>query len=170
MGRLIDVDGDRAVFDDDLIATTAAADVKLAQTLQRVDAFIERSLHGIAEPPAPFEPTWPAARDVTKTTVDLQADGIGTVLWATGFVRRYPWLEIPVLDARGEIVHRGGITPVPGLFVLGMQFQRRRNSAFIDGVGHDAAFLADRIVRREEWYPAPVGSPATETTCPTSTH
>jgi hypothetical protein len=28
-----------------------------------------------------------------------------------------------------------------------MHFQRRRKSAFIDGVGDDAAFLAERIVR-----------------------
>jgi putative flavoprotein involved in K+ transport len=67
------------------------------------------------------------------------------VVWATGFKRRYPWLKIPVLDERGDIRHRAGITPEPGLFVLGMHFQRRRKSAFIDGVGDDAAFLADRI-------------------------
>ena len=67
---------------------------------------------------------------------------------ATGFTRRYPWLRVPVLDSHGEIRQRGGITPVPGLFVLGMHFQRRRNSAFIDGVGDDAAFLAERIAHR----------------------
>jgi putative flavoprotein involved in K+ transport len=77
--------------------------------------------------------------------MDLHRAGIDTVLWATGFTRRYPWLKVPVLDERGEIRHRGGITPVAGLFVLGMHFQRSRKSAFIDGVGDDAAFLADRI-------------------------
>jgi hypothetical protein len=55
---------------------------------------------------------------------------------------------VPALDQRGEIVHRDGITPVSGLFVLGLHFQRRRNSAFIDGVGDDAAFLADLIAGR----------------------
>jgi putative flavoprotein involved in K+ transport len=78
----------------------------------------------------------------------LRAAGIATVVWATGFTRRYPWLRVPVLDDHGEIRQREGITPVPGLFVLGMHFQRRRNSAFIDGVGDDAAFLAERIARR----------------------
>jgi putative flavoprotein involved in K+ transport len=55
---------------------------------------------------------------------------------------------VPVFDEHGEIRHRDGITPVPGLFVLGMHFQRSRKSAFIDGVGGDAAFLADRIASR----------------------
>jgi hypothetical protein len=27
----------------------------------------------------------------------------------------YPWLKVPILDDRGEIRHRGGITLAPGL-------------------------------------------------------
>ena len=137
-----------AYFDDDLIATTAASDAKLAELLARIDAFIAKAGLPVAAPPEPFEPTWTSALGVTKTTIDLRAAGIDTVIWATGFIRRYPWLHVPVLDQRGEIVHRDGITPVPGLFVLGLHFQRRRNSAFIDGVGDDAAFLADLIAGR----------------------
>jgi putative flavoprotein involved in K+ transport len=84
--------------------------------------------------------------------LDLRREGIRTVLWCTGFRRRYPWLKVPVLDVDGEIRHHGGATASPGFFVLGYQFQRHRNSAFIDGVGPDAAVLADRIAR-----PAPAG-------------
>jgi putative flavoprotein involved in K+ transport len=80
--------------------------------------------------------------------IDLGADGIKTVLWATGFSRRYPWLRVPVLDERGEVRHRGGITPEPGLYVLGLFFLRRRNSSFIYGVGADALELARHIATR----------------------
>jgi putative flavoprotein involved in K+ transport len=72
---------------------------------------------------------------------------VNTVLWATGYRREYPWLHIPVLDAKGEIIHRGGVTPHPGLYVLGLQFMRRRNSAFLDGVGADAADLTAHIIQ-----------------------
>ena len=148
LGRLVGVDHERAFFDDDLIATTAASDVKLAELLLRVDAFISKTAPSSVQLPEPFEPTWTSALGATKTTIDLRAAGIDSVIWATGFTRRYPWLRVPALDERGEIIQRGGITPVPGLFVLGMHFERRRKSAFIDGVGEDAAFLADRIVWR----------------------
>ena len=67
------------------------------------------------------------------------------MIWATGYRRGYSWLRVPVLDRRGEIAHLGGVTPSPGLYVLGMQFQRRRNSNFIDGVGKDARYLAAEI-------------------------
>ncbi|HET9703972.1 MAG TPA: hypothetical protein VFP85_08065, partial [Vicinamibacterales bacterium] len=79
------------------------------------------------------------------TRIDLKAAGIGTVLWATGFRRSYPWLQVPVLDAYGEIQHQGGVTQVPGLFVIGLHFLRRRNSSFIDGVAEDASALSEHI-------------------------
>ncbi len=77
--------------------------------------------------------------------LDLAAERITSVVWATGYRRGYSWLHAPVLNRRGDIEHRGGVTPSPGLYVLGMQFQRRRNSNFIDGVGKDARFLAGAI-------------------------
>jgi putative flavoprotein involved in K+ transport len=56
-------------------------------------------------------------------------------------------LRVPVLDSRGEIRHMGGITPEDGLYVLGLNFQQRRNSSFIDGVGYDAWVIAHEIAR-----------------------
>jgi putative flavoprotein involved in K+ transport len=148
LGRLVGVDRERLLFDDDLIATTAASDLKLAEILRRIDAFVAAQAMSDVQPAEPYEPTWPHALHADKTTIDLRTSGIETVIWATGFTRSYPWLRVPVFDERGEIRHRGGITSVPGLFVVGMHFQRRRNSAFIDGVGADAAFIADRVARR----------------------
>jgi putative flavoprotein involved in K+ transport len=69
------------------------------------------------------------------------------VIWATGFRRNYRWLHVPVLDASGEIIHRGGVTPAPGLYVLGLRFLRRWNPSFIDAVAADATELAVEIER-----------------------
>jgi putative flavoprotein involved in K+ transport len=145
VGRIRDIDGCHVRLGDDLAATTAAADVKMAEILTRIDHYITRT--GTAAGPAePFNPTWPLAGD-TAATLDLKSERIDTVIWATGYRRAYPWLRVPVLDARGEIVHEGGITPEPGLYVVGLNFQSRRNSSFIDGVGHDARVIAKAIAR-----------------------
>lgn len=142
-GRLRGVDGYRIHLEDDLIKTTVASDVKLALLLHRIDRFIEQSgLDAPAEPP--IAPLWPDFRDAA-TSIDLRSAGIGTVIWATGYRRSYPWLKVPVLDDRGEIRHNGGITAEPGLYVLGLHFLRRRNSSFIDGVGADAQAIAQHI-------------------------
>ncbi len=145
-GRLRAFDGRRALFADDLVATTAAADVKLAQLLQRIDTFIELDATHDAGASEPFEPSWTRFTDA-RTEIDLATEGVTTVLWATGFTRRYPWLRVPVLDAHGEIRHNGGVTPVEGLYVLGLAFLRHRNSNFIDGVGRDAEAVADHVAR-----------------------
>jgi putative flavoprotein involved in K+ transport len=145
VGRIHDINGHRLMLGDDLAATTAAADIKLAEILNRIDQFIVTT--GIpAERRAPFVPTWPLAAGAPDD-LDLEREGIKTVIWATGYRRAYPWLHVPVLDARGEITHTGGITPASGLYVLGLNFQRRRNSSFIDGVGHDACAIAHEIAR-----------------------
>ena len=53
--------------------------------------------------------------------LDLAGEDIHAVIWATGYGVDFSWIDIPVLDARGEPVHRSGITGVPGLYFLGLQ-------------------------------------------------
>lgn len=143
-GRLTGTDGSRAWFADDLVATTAAADAKLAMLLQRVDKFADARGDAPKHDADAFTPLWPSMVDAPDS-VHFARERITSILWAAGFQRKYPWLYLPVLDARGEIAHREGCTAVPGLYVLGMHFLRRRNSSFIDGVGDDARFLSGEI-------------------------
>jgi putative flavoprotein involved in K+ transport len=145
VGHLRGADGARMWFDDDLVLTTAASDAKLAMLLKRLDDFSSAAdLDGQVDDPEPFEPIWPAFLEA-PLALDLAAEQITSVVWATGYRREYPWLHARVLNRRGDIEHRGGVTPSPGLYVIGMQFQRRRNSNFIDGVGMDAEYLAGAI-------------------------
>jgi putative flavoprotein involved in K+ transport len=145
-GRLVGIDGNRAHFAPDLQASTAAADERLTRLLARIDGHITRS--GLdAEV---LRPTTTAGLrpDESLTRLDLRREGVGAVLWATGYRRPYRWLQVPVLDRAGEIRHRRGVTPVEGLYVMGQRFQYRRDSNFIDGVRHDAAYLAEHIAAR----------------------
>jgi hypothetical protein len=74
-------------------------------------------------------------------------------------------LQLPILNERGDIRHQRGITPDPGVVVLGMRFQATKGSNLIDGVGRfqatkgsnlidgvgaDAEELADYLAAREE--------------------
>jgi len=146
LGRATGIDGTAVGFAGDLTETTQRADHKLARLLDSVDRHIaawdlDKHL------PSGQRPA-PVAAQAAATTLDLADEGIGTVLWATGFTRRYPWLNVSACDRRGEIVHSGGVTNVPGLYVLGLQLMRSRKSSFIDGVGDDARALANHIGSR----------------------
>ena len=80
--------------------------------------------------------------------LDLAAEGIAAVIWATGYGVDFGWIDLPVTDAKGEAVHRNGISAVPGLYFLGLQWLSKMNSSFLSGVGDDAAVLADHILAR----------------------
>jgi putative flavoprotein involved in K+ transport len=148
VGRLLTIDGQRLHFDDDLVKTAVAADAKLANLLSRLDRTADSTaLGGLVHGPEPFEPLWPAFVSA-PTDIDLQAAGIDSVVWATGYRRSYSWLKLPLLDARGELIHHAGITPCAGVYAIGLPFQRTRKSSFIDGVGADARVLAEHIASR----------------------
>ncbi len=145
-GKVIEADGHRVRFDGDLAERVKAADDQMAATLAKVDEFA--TIMGLDDKVGPKEEVPPTRLRPAPIELDLRAENITTVLWATGYRRSYPWLKVPVLDERGEIRHKGGITDEPGLYVLGIRFQRRKNSNFIDGVGNDAAELARHLVER----------------------
>jgi putative flavoprotein involved in K+ transport len=143
-GRLRGVDGTQVSFAGDLGATTRDADRGTRRVLAGIDEYI--AAHCLSEQ-APTTPATVIPRP-TERRLDMRKAGISTVLWATGFTRRYPWLRVPALGFDGEIRQRQGVTPVAGLYVVGQRFQHRRNSDLIDGVRHDAAMVAHNIAHR----------------------
>ena len=67
------------------------------------------------------------------------------ILWATGYRPDYSWLDVDVLDRKGRIRHDGGVTESPGMYLMGIQFLRRRKSALLDGAGDDARDLSAHL-------------------------
>jgi putative flavoprotein involved in K+ transport len=145
-GRLTGIDGRRVGFGPDLATNVTAADTRMRRVLADIDAHIDAT--GLTA--EVLDPERQATLTTTDppATMDLRVRGITSVIWATGHRRTYPWLHLPVLDTHGEIRQHRGVTPVQGVYVLGQRFQHRRSSNFIDGVGRDAAFLADHLTGR----------------------
>ena len=68
------------------------------------------------------------------------------VVWATGFTADHSWIDIrEAKDDQGHIQHQRGVTPSPGLYMLGLTWQHTRGSALLGWVSRDAAFLAEQI-------------------------
>jgi putative flavoprotein involved in K+ transport len=77
------------------------------------------------------------------------------VIWCTGFVPDYRWIQLPVTDESGRPRHRRGIVAdAPGLYFVGLRFQHRITSSLVGGVGADAAFIADQVARRDAGFAA----------------
>ena len=76
--------------------------------------------------------------EAARLQLDLRSGEIRTIVWATGFRPDYRWLDVPVLDPKGQLRHDGGVVDGPGLYALGLPVLRRRKSTFIHGIEDDA--------------------------------
>jgi putative flavoprotein involved in K+ transport len=143
VGRLAGVRDGTAQFSGSLPNVCALADLKLGRLLDTIDAWAEKA-GADADRPERFAPTEVPAP--VPLSVRLVADEIGTIVWATGFRPELSWLDAPVFDRKGRVVHDGGVTTAPGLYLMGLPFLRRRKSTLIDGAAADAHELAAQLV------------------------
>src|SRR5262249_29779763 len=74
---------------------------------------------------------------------------VTSILWCSGFGLDYSWVRLPIFAPDGFPLHeRGRVTSEPGLYFVGLPFQRSMSSSLIGGVGRDAALVATWIVDR----------------------
>ena len=74
----------------------------------------------------------------------------GLPIWATGYEYDYGWLRVSVLDASGRPLQQHGVSPVKGLYFLGLHWMHTIKSGLLSGVGTDAGYVAARMdIERE---------------------
>jgi putative flavoprotein involved in K+ transport len=74
-------------------------------------------------------------------SLDLAAEGIGSVIWATGFGASTGWLPTGALDERRR-------PQLPGLHVVAAPWLTHRSSANLYGMAADADRLVDGLLRQ----------------------
>jgi putative flavoprotein involved in K+ transport len=137
-------------------------DVKLSftPTLRKVLDDADRTYNGInaaidkfiaekgitAPPPSVYRPLWEPAED--PTSLDLEAEGIGSIVWCIGFQPDFRWLDAPVFNGAGQPKHRRGVTQASGLYFLGLPWLHTWGSGRFSGVARDARFIVDHIAER----------------------
>jgi putative flavoprotein involved in K+ transport len=144
VGRLGTIRDGVALFSGGLANTCRLADLKLNRLLDRFDEWERRAEAGLVEPPHRFEQTRVGAAATLE--VDLRRRNIGTIVWATGLRPDHSWLDVPVLDHKGQVRHDGGVVnDAPGMYLLGGSLLRTRRSSYIAGASHDTEALADHL-------------------------
>jgi putative flavoprotein involved in K+ transport len=155
VGRLAAVRDGRALFSGGLRNLFALADLKMNRLLETFDEWARLSRRdGDVGPPERFEPTRVPAG--SRLDLDLTRGEIRAIVWATGFRPDYRWLDVPVLDRKGELRHDGGVVDAPGLYAIGLPVLRRRKSSFIHGAGDDARDIVAHLAAYLAGQPAPV--------------
>jgi putative flavoprotein involved in K+ transport len=150
LGHLDAIDGQTLHVAPDLRDCLERADRFAADLTKAIDAHIART--GMDAPPDDGEPELRdgfAGEPIRE--LDLQASGISAVIWATGYRHDFSWLKLPsLLDGDGYPVQRRGVSPLPGLFFVGLHWLHTRKSGLFAGVGEDAAYVAEAITARRD--------------------
>jgi len=146
VGRWAAVRDGRALFSGGLRNVFALADLKMQRLLDTFDEWALTDGHD-AEVGLPerFAPT--RVPQASPLQLDLRRGEIRAIVWATGFRPDYRWLDVPVVDSKGQLRHDGGAVDSPGLYALGLPVLRRRKSTFICGIEDDAREVIDHLTR-----------------------
>jgi putative flavoprotein involved in K+ transport len=136
----------RALFSGGLRNVFSLADLKLRRLLDTFDAWARA--HGSDADVGPAERFAPTrVPSSARLQLDLGSGEIRSVVWATGFRPDYGWLDVPVVDAKGQLRHEGGVAGSPGLYALGLPVLRRRRSTFMCGIEDDAREVIEHLAR-----------------------
>jgi putative flavoprotein involved in K+ transport len=129
-----------------LAENLATGDANYLSVLDEADAWVARNGADLPEEPeARILPPDPACVTQPILSLDLHAEGIAAIVWATGYGLDFGWLQVDAFDAAGKPRHQRGVSAEPGVYFLGLPWLSRRGSAFIWGVWHDARHVADHI-------------------------
>jgi putative flavoprotein involved in K+ transport len=125
----------------------ASVDSRLGRRLRDRELVIGTSWRGLRQRGVDLRPRLVGASGRTVTFDDGSTTDVAAVVWATGFRPDHGWLDVPGAVVDGRAPHAHGVSPVPGLFFLGLPWQHTRGSALLGFVREDAAWLAERLQR-----------------------
>lgn len=159
-GSLTDIQRTRASFAPDLTKNLDDADDVYCSIRRDIDNYIAKAGLDVPVEP-PFVKAWEPP--VEPASLDLREAGITSIVWASGFKANYAWIDLPSFDGRGHPRFTRGVSPVPGLYFLGLPWLHTWGSGRFLSMANDARHLVDVIAsrRRETLDASPVPSVST---------
>ncbi|MDH6269726.1 putative flavoprotein involved in K+ transport [Rhizobium sp. SG_E_25_P2] len=146
-GRMAGVSKGKMLFEPNLKSNLDGAD----RVYNGINALIDRHIaeKGIDAPAgSPYFPLWEPEHETTE--LDLEAEGVTSVIWATGFTPDWSYVGLPIFDGTGYPVQRRGVTGMDGVYVLGLPWLWTWGSGRFLAVGKDAEYVVDHLATRLE--------------------
>jgi putative flavoprotein involved in K+ transport len=150
LGHVRDARRGQVILAPDMKQTLAKVDRFETEALRRIDNYILRT--GLSAPSENIPQSRDGYEQKEVVELALAAEGISTIVWATGYAFDFSLVKLPVVDADGYPIQRRGATSYPGLYFLGMPWIHKHKSGLLFGVGEDAACIAALIAERKTDY------------------
>jgi putative flavoprotein involved in K+ transport len=143
LGRLTGVADGRAVFDASAAENIVFGNQRWSATRELIDAYVaERGLDAASHLE---DEGGDDVRVEPVGSLHLGEEDVSTVIWCTGFTGDLTYLDLPVLDASGQVRRQGSASEVPGLWFAGFPWLVQRRSGIFYGFPVDAAQTADQL-------------------------
>jgi putative flavoprotein involved in K+ transport len=142
LGHLRGYEDGKLVIAPDLKENLTKSEAFTANLLKMIDEFIQKNAMDV-----PLEQSVildDGFRMPDVTSLDLPAEGVGTIIWATGYSFE-SLVNLPLVDTYGYPIADRGVTSYPGLYFLGMPWMNKMKSGFILGIAESAQYLAEVI-------------------------
>ena len=146
-GRMKGVIDGKMLFEPNLKANLDSAD----RIYNGINALIDRYIaeKGIAAPAgSAYVPLWEP--EIEPVDLDLRAQTVTSVIWATGFSPDWSFVGLPIFDGTGYPVQRRGVTGIDGVYVLGLPWLWTWGSGRFLAVGKDAEHVVGHLAERLE--------------------
>ncbi|MBM7044043.1 MULTISPECIES: MSMEG_0569 family flavin-dependent oxidoreductase [Rhizobium] len=141
-GRMEAISGGKMLFAPNLKANLDNAD----RVYNGINGLIDRYIaeKAIDAPPASvYTPLWEPPTEPSE--LDFAAEGVTSVIWATGFDPDWSYVGLPIFDGTGYPVQRRGVTGIGGVYVLGLPWLWTWGSGRLLAVGKDAEHIVDHL-------------------------
>lgn len=147
LGHVRGIRDGRLLLADDLERNLAAGDRTCDDFTGAVDRHIAECGLGLPDEPLSDVRSAPPSH---SEVLDLVAESITSVIWATGYVCGFAWVHLPIFDQRGLPLQRRGATAAAGVYFLGLAWMHKVKSSFLYGVGEDARQIAEFVNGRDQ--------------------
>jgi putative flavoprotein involved in K+ transport len=145
LGHLRGAAGDKVMLAPDLSENLAKADGFERGILQMIDGFIQRS--GLDAPAEEVPQLRDGYAQPVIEDIDLRAEGINTIIWATGYAFDFSLVKLPVCDQDGVPVQTRGVANYPGLYFVGLPWTPALKPGTLAGVGESAEHISRSIAQ-----------------------
>ncbi len=148
VGHVAAIDGPNLSLAPDLAELLEAGDAFATAFVARIRAFARN--RGEDVPEHEMRSAWrPGEIPAAPANLDLEAEGISTVIWSTGYRQDFSWIRVPgALAENGAPFQRQGVSPVRGLHFVGMHRLWEGAAGTILGCGWAATNVAEVIAAR----------------------
>jgi putative flavoprotein involved in K+ transport len=145
VGRLKSISNHKLQFDNNVEDTIEKAEAALEGFKKAVDNYITEHNLSVIPSKEGIQDGSDSGSRIKSGMTELNLEEISTIIWSTGFIDDWSFLNLDVFDKNNQPIQEKGISKIPGLYFIGLRWLSKYKSFLLCGVSEDAEYLANQI-------------------------